>query len=103
MIRDAQTTVQMLIDHMDKHIDQALEIAVYVFRWPVESVRVMTYTDKPFRQLILDTPGLLTILLEVELKPNILNPNTVDTYIKGDLAEFISYLWLEGGGYHQAV
>lgn len=98
MIRDAQTTVNMLIDHMEKHIDQGMEVAIYVFHWPVEYIRLMTYTDMPMRQLILDSPGTLQILLEVELKPNIFDPNTVDTWIKGDIVEFITYDAMKGGG-----
>lgn len=93
----AQNVVQMLIDHMDKHVEQGLELAVYVFRWPIEYIRIMNYKDRPFRQLILDSPGTVNILLEVELKPHPLDPNTVDTYIKGDIAEFITYNKMEGG------
>ena len=87
----ARAINQMLIQHLDNHIEQGLELAIYLFKWPVKYIRVIEYKDRPFRQLILDSPGLLSILLEVELKPNPLNPMTVDTYIRGDIAEFMTY------------
>jgi len=82
---------QMLIQHLDNHIDQGLELTIYVFKWPVKYLRVIEYKDRPFRQLVLDSPGLLSILLEIELKPNPLDPMTVDTHIRGDIAEFMTY------------
>ena len=82
---------QMLIKHMDDHMELGLALAVYVFRWPTKYLRLMQYKDRPFRQLILDSPGLLSILLEIELRPNILDPNVVDTWITGDIAEFMNY------------
>ena len=88
---------KMLKKHLDEHIERGLELAVYVFKWPVEYLRVIEYKDRPFRQLILDSPGLLSILIEVELKPNPLNPMTVDTYVRGDIAEFMIYKMMKGG------
>lgn len=82
---------QMLIQHLDNHMEQGLELAVYLFKWPVKYIRVMSYKNRPFRQLILDSPGLLSILIEVELKPNPLDPMTVDTHIRGDIVEFMMY------------
>ncbi len=83
--------------HMDNHIEQGLALAMFVFRWPPKYIRLMESADRPFRQLVLDSPGLLSILLEVELKPNPLNPNTIDTYIRGDIADLITYNRMEGG------
>lgn len=88
---------QMLIQHLDRHIEQGLELAIYMFRWPVKYIRVIEYKDRPFRQLILDSPGLLSILIEIELKPNPLHPMTVDTYVRGDIAEFMTYNIMKGG------
>lgn len=82
---------QMLIQHLDSHMEQGLELATYLFKWPTKYLRVMNYKDRPLRQLILDSPGLLSILIEVELKPNPLDLMTVDTHIRGDIAEFMTY------------
>ena len=90
-LRQAYYINQMLIQHLDRHIEQGLELAIYLFKWPVKYLRVINYKDRPFRQLILDSPGLLSILLEIELKPNPLDPMTVDTHIRGDIAEFMTY------------
>ena len=86
---------RMLIQHLDNHIEQGLELAIYLFKWPVKYLRVMEYKDRPFRQLILDSPGLISILVEVKLKPNPIDPNTVDTHICGDIAEFMTYNVME--------
>jgi len=90
-LRQAYYINKMLIQHLDNHIEQGLELAIYVFKWPVKYIRVIEYKDRPFRQLVLDSPGLLSILLEVELKPNPLDPMAVVTYIGGDIAEFMIY------------
>ncbi len=82
---------QMLIKHMDDHMELGLELAVYVFRWPTKYLRYIQYKDRPFRQLILDSPGLLSVLLEIELRPTPLDPNVIDTWITGDIAEFMNY------------
>ena len=87
----ARVINEMLIQHLDDHIEQGLELAIYLFKWPVKYIRVIEYKDRPFRQLILDSPGLTSILIDVELKPNPLNPMIVDTYIRGDIAEFMTY------------
>ncbi len=47
---------KMLIQHMDDHMELGLALAVYVFRWPTKYLRYMQYKDRPFRQLILDSP-----------------------------------------------
>ena len=82
---------QMLIKHLDEHIEQGLELAVYVFKWPVKYIQIIEYKNRPLRQLILDSPCSFEILLEVELKPNPINPTTVDTYICGSIADLITY------------
>ena len=96
-LRQAYYINQMLIQHLDKHIDQGLVLAIDLFKWPTKYLRVIEYKDRPFRQLVLDSPGLLSILLEVELKPNPLGPMTVDTHIRGDIAEFMTYNIMKGG------
>lgn len=87
----------MLLDHMNNHVEQALALAIYVFKWPPKYIRLLESTDRPFRQVVLDSPGLVSILLEVELKPNPLDPRTVDTYIRGDIADLITYNKMKGG------
>ena len=88
---------QMLLQHLDDHIEQGLELAVYVFKWPVKYIHIIEYKNRPFRQLILDSPGLISLLVEVELRPNSLDPMTVDTHIRGDIAEFMTYNMMKGG------
>ena len=82
---------KMLKKHLDEHIEQGLELAVYVFKWPVEYIQIIEYKNRPLRRLILDSPGSFEILLEVELKPNPINPTTVDTCICGSIADLITY------------
>ena len=88
---------KMLVQHLNEHIEQGLELAVYVFKWPVEYIQIKEYKNRPFRQLILDSPGSFEILLEIELKPNPINPMTIDTYISGAIAEFMTYNMIKGG------
>ena len=87
----AVTIHKMLVKHLNNHVEQGLELAIYVFKWPVEYLRVVSNKDRPVKCVILNSPGLDSILLEVELTPNPLDPMTVDTYIRGDIAEFITY------------
>ena len=82
---------QMLIQHLDNHVYQGLELAIYVFKWPTKYLRVLNHKDIPVKQLILDSPGLRRVLVEIELRPNPVDPMTVDTYIRGDIAEFMTY------------
>lgn len=86
---------KMLVKHLNNHVEQGLELAIYLFKWPVEYLRVINYKDKPLRQLVLDSPGLFCSLLEIELKPNPLDLMTVDTYISGDIAELMTYNMLK--------
>lgn len=97
-LADVPLLTKVLIRHMDNHIDQALEIAINVFRFPAKYLRIVEARDVPARLLILESPGALLMLLDVELKPNEIDPNTVDTWINGEFADLITYNKIATGG-----
>lgn len=85
---DVEATIGMMfIDHMNNHMDQALEFAVYVLRYPVDKLVIKAWEDKVRNSLVFEDQELFY----VEMRKNKFDQNTVDTYIGGELAEFVTY------------
>jgi len=84
-IEDVMTAQRMLICHLDDMIEQGLELAVYVFRYPIKDLQVINYRDVPVRKILFHGE----LMLSIELKPNSLDHNTVDTWIDGELSDLI--------------
>lgn len=84
---DTDMTRRMLTEELDALVEQALEIAVYVFRFPLSGLRIVQYTDKPVRELYLYTE----LLFCVEIRVNALDPNRADFYFGGEIQEFVNF------------
>lgn len=79
---------EMLKNHMLKHIDKAVEVAVYVFRYDIKSLIILPYVSKPKITLVYDKE----VLFVIELRQHPLSPKTITTHFGGPFAEFIDYI-----------
>ena len=85
--QDLKVVTRMLIEEMNALVDQAMEVAVYVFRYPISGLRIVHYTHKPVRELYIYD----TLLFIVEIKANTFDPNKADFYFGGEIQEFVNF------------
>lgn len=84
---------QMLKSHMEKHIEVALEAAVYVLRYPTNMLLIQVYANIPKMTLYCQHhDGYKEVLFTIELKEHPLYAKRINTYFGGPLEDFVKYI-----------